>query len=105
MGYLDPELLPFTAEELFRGLALATGDEQKAREVSHWFAEMLTGGAAEGVGWSLPDVVFAAMALVSVDGLQRTTPRRASGWLRSYAVRPSGGRRGDCGDCRGLGAG
>jgi hypothetical protein len=27
--YLDPELLPFTAEELFRGLALAT-DDQKA---------------------------------------------------------------------------
>jgi hypothetical protein len=70
-GYLDPELLPFTAEELFRGLALAT-DEQKAREVSRWFAEMFAGGGAdEGAGWSLPDVVFASIALVSDDLRQR----------------------------------
>lgn len=80
LGYLDPDLLPFTAEELFRGLALATGDQQKAREVSHWFAEMLAGGAAEGVGWSLPDVVFAAMALVSDDLRQRVDAYMRSGW-------------------------
>ena len=47
-GYLDPELLPFTAEEFFRGLALATDDAEKAREVSDLFAETLAGGASEG---------------------------------------------------------
>jgi hypothetical protein len=81
VGYLDPDLLPFTAEELFRGLALAS-DEQEAREVSRWFAEVLAGGANEGVGWSLPDVVFAAMALTS-DGLrQRVEAYMRSGWER-----------------------
>ena len=85
-GYLDPELLPFTADELFRGLALATGDEQKAREVSHWFAEMLTGGADEGIGWSLPDVVFAAMALVSDDLRQRVDAYMRSGWEAHASV-------------------
>ena len=78
--YLDPSDLPFTAEELFRGLALASGDEQEAREVSDWFAEMLAGGADEGVGWSIPDVVFAAMALVSDDLRQRVDAYMRSGW-------------------------
>jgi hypothetical protein len=77
--YLDPELLPFTAEELFRGLALAT-DDQKAREVSDLFAETLAGGASEGVGWSLPDVVFAAMALVSDDLRQRVDAYKRAEW-------------------------
>lgn len=79
MGYLDPELLPFTAEELFQGLALAT-DEQKAREVSDLFAEMLAGGANQGVGWSLPDVVFAAMALVSDDLRNRVDAYKRAAW-------------------------
>jgi hypothetical protein len=79
MRYLDPELLPFTAEELFRGIALV-GDEQEAREVSDWFAEMLADGAKEGVGWSIPDVVFAAMALVSDDLRQRVEAYMRSGW-------------------------
>lgn len=78
-GYLDPELLPFTAEELFRGLALAA-DERTAREVSDMFAEVLAGGAAEGVGWSIPDVVFAAMALVSDDLRQRVEAYKRAGW-------------------------
>lgn len=78
-GYLDPELLPFTAEELFRGLALAT-DDQKAREVSDLFAETLAGGADEGVGWSLPDVVFAAMALVSEDLRKRVDAYKRAEW-------------------------
>jgi hypothetical protein len=78
-GYLDPELLPFTAEELFRGLALAT-DDQKAREVSDLFAETLAGGAKEGVGWSLPDVVFAAMALVSDDLRKRIDAYKRAEW-------------------------
>lgn len=77
-GYLDPELLPFTAEELFRGLALAA-DEQKAREVSDWFAETFAGGAYEG-GWSLPDVVFAAIALVSDDLRQRVETYMRDRW-------------------------
>jgi hypothetical protein len=77
--YLDPELLPFTEEELFRGLALAA-DEQKAREVSQWFAEMLAGGADEGVGWSLPDVVFAAMSLLSDDLRQRVDAYKRAEW-------------------------
>lgn len=77
--YLDPELLPFTAEELFRGLALAT-DDQKAREVSDMFAETLAGGASEGVGWSLPDVVFAAMALVSDDLRKRVDTYKRAEW-------------------------
>ena len=78
-GYLDPELLPFTAEELFRGLALAS-DDQQAREVSELFAEVLAGGAKDGVGWSLPDVVFAAMALVSDDLRKRVDAyKRADG--------------------------
>ena len=79
-GYLDPELLPFTAEELFRGLALTTGDEQKAREVSDMFAEMLMGGANEGVGWSLSDEVFAAMALVSDDLRKRVDAYKRADW-------------------------
>lgn len=73
-------MLPFTAEELFRGLAQATGDEQKAREVSQWFAEMLAGGADEGAGWSLPDVVFAAMALVSDDLRKRVDAYKRADW-------------------------
>jgi hypothetical protein len=77
--YLDPELLPFTAEELYRGIALAA-DEQKAREVSDMFAEMLAGGATDGVGWSLPDVVFAAMALVSDDLRQRVEAYKRAEW-------------------------
>lgn len=79
IGYLDPELLPFTAEELFRGIALAT-DDQQAREVSDMFAEMLAGGANEGVGWSLPDVVFAAMALVSDDLRKRVDAYKRAEW-------------------------
>lgn len=79
MGYLDPELLPFTAEELFRGLALAA-NEQEAREVSDLFAEMLAGGANDGVAWSLPDVVFAAMALVSDDLRQRVETYMRAIW-------------------------
>jgi hypothetical protein len=94
LGYLDPELLPFTAEELFRGLALASGDEREAREVSHWFAEMLAGGAGEGIGWSLPDVVFAAMALVSDDLRQRVEAYMRSGWeLRRRSLVYAGLRR------------
>ncbi|HEX6038937.1 hypothetical protein [Longimicrobium sp.] len=87
-GYLDPELLPFTAEELFRGLALAT-DEQQAREVSDLFAEMLGGGADEGVGWSLPDVVFAAMGLVSDDLRKRVDAYKRAEWegMRRSLVR------------------
>lgn len=79
VGYLDPELLPFTAEELYRGIALAA-DDQKAREVSDMFAEMLAGGANEGVGWSLPDVVFAAMALVSDDLRKRVDAYKRAEW-------------------------
>ena len=78
-GYLDPELLPFTADELFRGLALAS-DEQQAREVSDSFAELLGDSANEGVGWSLPDVVFAAMALVSDDLRQRVDAYKRADW-------------------------
>lgn len=77
--YLDPDLLPFTADELFRGLALAT-DEQKAREVSDLFVETLALGASEGVGWSLPDVVFAAMALVSDDLRERVGAYKRADW-------------------------
>jgi hypothetical protein len=77
--YLDPELLPFTAEELYRGIALAA-DDQKAREVSDMFAEMLAGGATEGIGWSLPDAVFAAMALVSDDLRKRDDAYKRAGW-------------------------
>jgi len=79
MGYLDPELLPFSAEELFLGLALTT-DDQQAREVSDLFAEMLGGGANEGVGWSLPDVVFASMALVSDDLRKRVDAYKRAEW-------------------------
>jgi hypothetical protein len=79
IGYLDPELLPFTAEELFRGLTLVT-DDQEAREISDLFAEMLAGGAAEGVGWSIPDVVFAAMALVSDDLRERVDAYKRAEW-------------------------
>ena len=79
-GYLDPELLPFTAEEFFRGLALATDDAEKAREVSDLFAETLAGGASEGVAWSIPDVVFAAMALVSDDLRKRVDAYKRAGW-------------------------
>jgi hypothetical protein len=78
MKYLDQELLPFTAEELFRGLALV-GNEQEAREVSDLFAEMLADGAKEGVGWSIPDVAFAAMALVSDNLRQRVEAYMRSG--------------------------
>lgn len=82
--YLDPQLLPFTEEELFRGLALIAG-EQEARDVAHWLADLLAGGAYEG-GWSIPDAVFAAMALVSDDLRQRVEAYMRSGWER---MRPS----------------
>jgi hypothetical protein len=87
MRYLDPELLPFTAEELYRGIALAA-DDQQAREVSDMFAEMLADGATEGVGWSLPDVVFAAMALVSDDLRKRVDTYKRAEWegMRRYLV-------------------
>jgi hypothetical protein len=83
--YLDPRLLPFTAEELYRGIALVA-DEQKAREISDMFAEMLAGGATEGIGWSLPDAVFAAMALVSDDLQKRVDAYKRADW---EGMRPS----------------
>jgi len=82
--YLDPQLLPFTEEELFRALALTIG-EQEARDVAQEFAEVLAGGAYDG-GWSLPDAVFAAMALVSDDLRERVDTYMRSGWER---MRPS----------------
>jgi hypothetical protein len=82
--YLDPQLLPFTEEELFRALAL-TASEQEARDVAHWFADLLAGGAYEG-GWSLPDAVFAALALVSDDLRKRVDTYKRCDWER---MRPS----------------
>lgn len=55
-------------------------DDQQARQVSDLFAEMLAGDANEGVGWSLPDVVFAAMALVSDDLRKRVDAYKRAEW-------------------------
>lgn len=82
--YLDPKLLPFTEDELFRAFAL-TGDEQEARDGAHWFADLLAGGAYEG-GWSIPDAVFAALALLSDDLRKRVDAYMRDRWER---MRPS----------------
>ena len=81
-GYLDPELLPFTEQELFRALAL-TADEQEARDVAHEFADLLAGGANEGA-WSMPDAVFAALALVSDDLRERVEAYMRARWERMH---------------------
>jgi hypothetical protein len=78
--YLYPLLLPFTEEELFHALALITG-EREARDVAHEFAGLLAGGAYEG-GWSLPDAVFAALALVSDDLRERVDTYMRDRWER-----------------------
>jgi hypothetical protein len=82
--YLDPELLPFTEDELFRAFALTAG-EQEARDGAHFFADLLAGGAYEG-GWSLPDAVFAAFVLVSDDLRERVEMYMRDRWER---MRPS----------------
>ena len=82
--YIDPKDLPFTEDELFRALAL-TFDEQEAREAAHSFAETLDGGAYDG-GWSVSDSVFAALALLSDDLLERVDAYMRARW---EGVRPS----------------
>lgn len=82
--YLDPDLLPFTEEELFRALALTAG-EQEARDAVREFAETLAGGAYDG-SWSLSDSVFAALALLSDDLRERVDAYMRTGWER---MRPS----------------
>jgi hypothetical protein len=82
--YLDPRLLPFTEEELFRAFAL-TGDEQEARDGAHWLADLLAGGAYEG-GWSIPDSVFAALALLTDELRERVDTYMRDRW---EGMRPS----------------
>ena len=82
--YIDANDLPFTVDELFRALAL-TGDEHGAREAAHKVAELVSGGR-EGVGWSIADEVFAALALLSDDLRDRVDAYMRRGW---EGVRPS----------------
>jgi hypothetical protein len=83
--YIDAKELPFTADELFRALAL-TGDEQEARDAANAIAEHVAGTASEGSGWSISDEVFAALALLSGDLRERVDAYMRSGW---EGMRPS----------------
>jgi hypothetical protein len=92
--YIDEKVLPFTEDELFRGLALI-GDEQEAREGAHIMAEVLSSGTYEG-GWSIADEVFAAIALLSDDLRERVDAYMLPRWenMRPSLVRDALRREG-----------
>ena len=92
--YIDANDLPFTEDELFRGLALI-GDEQEARDGAHTMAEVLSGGTYEG-GWSIADEVFAALALLSDDLRERVDAYMLPRWenMRPSLVRDALRREG-----------
>jgi hypothetical protein len=76
--YIDADDLPFTEDELYRGLAL-TGDEQEARDAAHALADWISGGLP-GRAWSISDGGFAALALVSDDLRERVDAYMRSRW-------------------------
>jgi hypothetical protein len=92
--YIDENDLPFTEDELFRGLALL-GDEQEALDAAHIMAETLSGGTYDG-GWSIADEVFAAMALLSDDLRERVDAYKLPRWenMRPMRVRDALRREG-----------
>jgi hypothetical protein len=92
--YIEEKLLPFTEDELFRGLALI-GDEQEARDGAHTMAEVLSGGTYDG-GWSIADEVFAALALLSDDLRERVDAYMLPRWenMRPLRVRDALRREG-----------
>jgi hypothetical protein len=92
--YIDENALPFTEDELFRGLALI-GDEQEARDGARTMAELLSGGTYEG-GWSISDEVFAAIALLSDDLRERVDAFMLPRWenMRPTLVRDALRREG-----------
>jgi hypothetical protein len=91
--YIENDL-PFTADELFRALAL-TDDEEVARNAARTMAEVLSGGTYEG-GWSIADEVFAAMALLSDDLRARVDAYILPRWenMRPMRVRDAMRREG-----------
>jgi hypothetical protein len=83
--YIDENRLPFTEDELYRGLALL-GDEKEAREAARTMAEVLSGGTYEG-GWSISDEVFAAIALLSDDLRERVNAYMLPRWQNMHPLR------------------
>lgn len=92
--YIDVTVLPFTENELFRGLALI-GDEQEARNGAQAMAELLSGGTYDG-GWSIADEVFAAMTVLSDDLRERVDAYMLPRWenMRPTLVRDALRREG-----------
>jgi hypothetical protein len=92
--YIDEQALPFTEDELFRGLALI-GDEQEARDGAHTMAELLSDGTYEG-GWAISDEVFAAIALLSDELRERVDAYVLPRWenMRPMLVRDALRREG-----------